>query len=140
MRWDAPSNLRHESAVFPPGESQATGITVIGTHLLTPATKGRCYYHIAAVRIDGDGVTPADHDDAIADTLSKLRRIAFEDQDKPVLEAQQKAYDRAGGLENLRPVMLSIDSGPLRARRILARLVATEQHVEIVDDLLEPIA
>lgn len=140
MRWDAPSNLRHESAVFPPGESQATGITVIGTHLLTPATKGRCYYHIAAVRIDGDGVTPADHDDAIADTLSKLRRIAFEDQDKPVLEAQQKAHDRAGGLENLRPVMLSIDSGPLRARRILARLVATEQHVEIVDDLLEPIA
>jgi Vanillate O-demethylase oxygenase C-terminal domain len=72
--------------------------------------------------------------------LSKLRRIAFEDQDKPVLEAQQKAYDRAGGLENLRPVMLSIDAGPLRARRILARLVAAEQHVEIVDDLLEPIA
>ena len=36
------------------------------------------------------------------------------------------AYDRAGGLHALQPVMLSIDIAPLRARRMLARLIASE--------------
>jgi vanillate O-demethylase monooxygenase subunit len=123
MRWDAPSCLRHEAGVCPPGAARDEGITVIGTHLVTPSAKGKCTYHVAAVRI-GEF---ADSDDAeISEQLSALRRYAFDQQDRPILEAQQRAYDLAGGPDSLRPVMLSIDAAPLRARRVLAKIIQNE--------------
>ena len=57
-------------------------------------------------------------------TGSRLRRFAFEEQDRPMIEAQQRANDRAGGADAIKPVMLSIDRGPLRARQVLDRLIA----------------
>jgi vanillate O-demethylase monooxygenase subunit len=66
-------------------------------------------------------------DDEVAATLSRLRRFAFEEQDRPMVEAQQRAYERAGGPDALKPVMLSIDAGPLRARRLLGDLIEAEQ-------------
>ena len=128
MRWDAPACLRNHAGVCPPGADRSEGMTVIGTHLLTPITPTTSLYHIAAVQIGGipAGETAAE----IADQLSRLRRFAFEEQDRPMVEAQQRAYDRAGGESALKPVMLSIDSGPLRARRILNRLIAREAAFE----------
>ena len=124
MRWDAPGCLRNHAGVCPPGAARDEGMTVIGTHLLTPMTATTCLYHIAAVQIGG---LPAGETEAeIAAQLSRLRRFAFEEQDRPMVEAQQRAYDRAGGPTALKPVMLSIDSGPLRARRLLDRFVAEE--------------
>ena len=133
MRWDAPGVLVHDAGVCPPGEDRDAGMTVIGTHLLTPSVPGQCLYHIAAVR-RREGESPADRDPALGEQLSALRRYAFDEQDRPILEAQQAAYDRAGGLDQLRPVMLSIDTAPLRARRILARLIAEEAtaHPQLV--------
>jgi len=96
-------------------------MTVIGTHLLTPIDATHCYYHIAAVQLGGP--PPAETEDGVAEQLTRLRRFAFEEQDRPMVEAQQRAYDRAGGPDNLKPVMLSIDTGPLRARRMLQRLI-----------------
>jgi len=123
MRWTAPSCLRHEAGICPPGAGRDEGITVIGTHLVTPSEKGRCTYHVAAVRL---GPSRGDDDGGLAEQLSALRKYAFDEQDRPVLEAQQRAYDLAGGPEALRPVMLSIDAAPLRARRVLAAIVAAE--------------
>jgi vanillate O-demethylase monooxygenase subunit len=123
MRWDAPSCLRHEAGVCPSGADRDQGITVIGTHLVTPSSKGKCTYHVAAVRI---GDSPNSDDAEVAEQLSALRRYAFDEQDRPILEAQQRAYDLAGGIDSLRPVMLSIDAAPLRARRVLAKIIAAE--------------
>jgi vanillate O-demethylase monooxygenase subunit len=123
MRWDAPSCLRHEAGICPPGADRGEGITVIGTHLVTPSSKGKCTYHVAAVRI---GESLGSDDAAISEQLSVLRRYAFDEQDRPILEAQQRAYDMAGGPDSLRPVMLSIDAAPLRARRVLARIIDRE--------------
>ncbi len=69
------------------------------------------------------GLPPEETEDGVAEQLTRLRRFAFEEQDRPMVEAQQRADDRAGGPDELRPVMLSIDAGPLRARRILQRLI-----------------
>ena len=99
-------------------------MTVIGTHLLTPISATQCYYHIAAVQLGG--LPPGDTEAEVAEQLSRLRRFAFEEQDRPMVEAQQRAYDRAGGPDALKPVMLSIDTGPIRARRILHRLIEAE--------------
>jgi vanillate O-demethylase monooxygenase subunit len=133
MHWDAPSCLRHDAGVCPPGADRAEGITVIGSHLVTPSSKGKCYYHIAAVRL---GESPTDDNADVAEQLSVMRRYAFEEQDRPILEAQQRAYDAAGGPDSLRPVMLSIDAGPLRARRVLARIIAAESDDESVAEEL----
>ncbi len=125
MRWDAPSCLRHEAGVCPPGAEHEEGITVIGTHLVTPSSKGKCTYHVAAVR---NGESAGSDDAEVAEQLSALRRYAFDEQDRPILEAQQRAYDLAGGPDSLRPVMLSIDAAPLRARRVLAKIIAEENQ------------
>lgn len=130
MRWDAPSCLRHEAGICPPDAGRDEGITVIGTHLVTPSSKGKCTYHVAAVRL---GASAGSDDAEISAQLSALRRFAFDEQDRPILEAQQRAYDLAGGPDSLRPVMLSIDAAPLRARRVLAKIVAGEIREEVED-------
>ena len=57
--------------------------------------------------------------------LASLRK-AFDTQDKPMIEA---VHQNMGGLalDELNPVMLSVDAGPVRARRVLAQLIAAEQ-------------
>ena len=124
MRWHAPGYLRNHAGVTQPGAPRDEGLVVVGSHLLTPIDERRMMYHIAAVQL---GATPAIDDDEITETLSRLRRFAFEEQDRPMVEAQQRAYDRAGGADAIRPVMLSIDRGPLRARQILNQLIVSEQ-------------
>ncbi len=126
MRWNAPGCLRNHAGVTQPGAPRHEGRTVIGSHLLTPIDERTVRYHIAAVQLGGP--PPGDTDAEIAEQLSRLRRFAFDEQDRPMVEAQQQAYDRAGGPDALKPVMLSIDAGPLRARRTLARLIAAEQE------------
>ncbi len=121
MRWDAPASLRNHAGVCPPGAAREAGMTVIGTHILTPIDAHSCMYHIAAVQLGG--LPPEETEAGVAEQLTRLRRFAFEEQDRPMVEAQQRAYDRAGGPDALRPVMLSIDAGPLRARRMLQRLI-----------------
>ncbi len=128
MRWNAPGCLRNHAGVCRPGAERHDGMTVIGSHLLTPVNDHQVRYHIAAVQLGGP--PPGETDDTIADQLSRLRRFAFDEQDRPVVEAQQRAYGRAGGPERLKPVMLSIDAGPLRARRILDRRIAAETAAE----------
>jgi vanillate O-demethylase monooxygenase subunit len=54
-----------------------------------------------------------------------MRRFAFEKQDGPVIEAQQARIDQAS--ESVEPVLLSIDAGPVRYKRILERMIAQEQ-------------
>ncbi len=130
MRWNAPGCLRNHAGVTQPGASNEDGMVVIGSHLLTPISDRQVMYHIAAVHLSDH--TPDDRanaDDAeVSETLSRLRRFAFEEQDRPMVEAQQRAYDRAGGSDAIKPVMLSIDRGPLRARQILAEMIAAEQQ------------
>ena len=112
-------------ASAPRAPTHEEGITVIGTHLVTPSSKGKCTYHVAAVRI---GESAGSDDAEVSEQLSALRRYAFDEQDRPILEAQQRAYDLAGGPDSLRPVMLSIDAAPLRARRVLAKIIEIENQ------------
>jgi vanillate O-demethylase monooxygenase subunit len=125
MRWNAPGCLRNNAGATQPGAARHQGMVLIGSHLLTPISDRQVMYHIAAVHLGEHA--PADDDAELADTLSRVRRFAFEEQDRPMVEAQQRAYDRAGGSDALKPVMLTIDRGPLRARQILSELITAEQ-------------
>jgi vanillate O-demethylase monooxygenase subunit len=61
----------------------------------------------------------------IQDKISATRRFAFEEQDAPVIEAQQVMIDTANNPVD--PVILAIDVGPVRYKRILQKMIAGEQ-------------
>ncbi len=54
-----------------------------------------------------------------------MRRFAFEEQDAPVIEAQQRIIESA--MEPLDPVILAVDTGCVRYKRVLGRMIEAEQ-------------
>jgi phenylpropionate dioxygenase-like ring-hydroxylating dioxygenase large terminal subunit len=120
MRFDAPSNFLVDAGVHAPGESRERGAGYFGIHILTPLTKGQTHYHFAAARPQGQEL-----DSQTAEKLSQLRRFVFEEQDKPIVDAQQAAIGDAD-FWSLKPVLLPIDSGPVRMRRMLERMLKEE--------------
>lgn len=118
IRWNAPCYLLLKANIALPGTDPAEGSGYWGVHLLTPETDTTTTYHFTAVRFNVR--TSAADNDSINATIGERRRYAFEHQDAPLIEAQQLAIDQA--TTELNPVLLSIDAGPVRCKRILKRL------------------
>jgi vanillate O-demethylase monooxygenase subunit len=124
MRWNTPGCLLNNSGVTDVGAARDQGAGIYGTHFLTPETETTTLYHFCAVR-QNPRSWGAEIDAEIRAQMSDLRRHAFEDQDKLIIEAQQKAYlDPAVNTD--RPIIQEIDAGPVRFRRILDKLIAEE--------------
>ncbi len=125
MRWDPPALLRNDAGVHPVGGDRDDGTGIYGSHLLTPETEHRTRYYFCAAQQDlcQDLDDPPDD---VRDQLGELRRFAFEEQDKPMIEAQQRNIDLEPGLA-ASPVALRVDQGALRAQKILDQLIAEEQ-------------
>jgi phenylpropionate dioxygenase-like ring-hydroxylating dioxygenase large terminal subunit len=119
MRWNAPSCMLNNAGVCPVGGKRTDGVYILGAHILTPMSEFRTLYHFAAVRYDDNISRTPEEQNEVVEKLSSLRRIAFEEQDEPMVLAQQQAQVNAGGLGSLQPVLLNIDAGPVRARRML---------------------
>jgi phenylpropionate dioxygenase-like ring-hydroxylating dioxygenase large terminal subunit len=115
IRWDAPGCLINDTGACAPGTDQATGTGVFGVHLLTPETPTTTHYHFCAVR---QNPIPRDPqaDERIRGLLSELRHRAFEEQDRAMIEAQQRNISRNGG--TMRPALLSVDAGIVRYHRL----------------------
>jgi phenylpropionate dioxygenase-like ring-hydroxylating dioxygenase large terminal subunit len=127
MRWNAPSHLLNYTGVCPPGGKRDEGVALFGVHILTPVSELATSYHIAAAIVVPPRLRPpAEEWDDVMRKLADLRRHAFEQQDEPMVLAQQNAQLAAGGLDVLNPVLLNIDAGPVRARRFLDRLITAE--------------
>jgi phenylpropionate dioxygenase-like ring-hydroxylating dioxygenase large terminal subunit len=121
MRWNPPGCFLLDAGVHAPGESRDRGAWYYGVHILTPETSRTTHYHFAAARPPGNELDPESNA-----KLAELRRIAFEDQDKPIIDAQQAALGDAD-FWSMKPVLLSIDAGPVRMRRILERLIKAQE-------------
>jgi phenylpropionate dioxygenase-like ring-hydroxylating dioxygenase large terminal subunit len=122
VTWFAPGNLLLQSGVTKPGDGREVGTGIYGIHFLTPETDRTTHYHFTSARWNVQTKPAAN--DHIMRQLSELRRYAFEYQDGPMIETQQQLVDEAGDDE--RPVLLAIDSGPVKYRRILTRLLEAE--------------
>jgi hypothetical protein len=57
--------------------------------------------------------------------VAEMRRFAFEEQDAPVIEAQQDIIDNA--TETVDPVLLAVDVAPVRYKQVLTKLIRAEQ-------------
>jgi phenylpropionate dioxygenase-like ring-hydroxylating dioxygenase large terminal subunit len=121
MRWIAPSCYLLDAGVKAPGGEREVMGWYYGIHLLTPETSRTTHYHFASAR------PPGSVSDAATDAeLARLRRIAFAEQDKPIVDAQQRVVGDQD-LWAMNPVLLAIDAGPVRMRRTLERLIKQEQ-------------
>jgi len=122
ISWYPASNLWLEFGASRVGEPKETGTGYLALHFLTPETEKTTHYHYQAARW---GVRTDDEtNQELRDLIYKMRTFAFADQDVPVIEAQQVSMDQPG--EEISPVLLSVDAGPLRYQEVLDRLIAEE--------------
>lgn len=123
ISWFAPSNLLLKTGVCKTGQPKESGSGYLAIHLLTPETERTTHYRFSAVR--WNVMTQGDElNEQLRQKIYELRNFAFAQQDGPIVEAQQRRMDEAG--EELRPVLLTIDAGPSRYKRVLDRMLAQE--------------
>lgn len=121
IRWNAPSVIRLDSGATPAGRPRSEGIQMYGTHLLTPETATSTHYffaHARAFKLD---------DPKTDELVREWQRVAFNEEDKPMIEAQQKRMNTPD-LMSLKPILLSSDAGAVRIRRTLAKLIDEEKN------------
>ncbi len=125
MRWMAPSTLRLVTGICKMGAPPDSGTGYHAIHMLTPENGRSTLYHFTAVRF---GVMTTDEklNRELQDKVGKMRRFAFEEQDAPVIEAQQRVIESA--TTTLDPLVLAIDVGPVRYKRILGKMLEAEQR------------
>ena len=125
MRWMAPSTLRLVTGICKMGAPQDSGTGYHAIHLLTPEDARSTHYFFTAVRF---GVTTTDEklNRDLQKKVAEMRRFAFEEQDAPVIEAQQRIIEAAD--RPLDPLVLAIDVGPVRYKRVLSKMREAEQH------------
>ncbi|MFZ0607909.1 MAG: hypothetical protein WAM75_09580, partial [Xanthobacteraceae bacterium] len=124
MRWMAPSTLRLLTGICGIGAAPETGTGYHAVHLLTPETERSTHYFFTAVRWGvktGDDTLNRD----LQARIAEMRRFAFEEQDAPVIEAQQRNIEIA--MDPLDPLILSVDVGCVRYKRVLGRMIEAEQ-------------
>ena len=124
MHWRPPCYMLLDTGVREPGTTKESGTGYYGLHMLTPETETSTHYHFSAVRF-----TPPprslEEDLKIRETVSVGRKYAFEAQDAPVIEAQQRRVNEIG---DRRPALLAVDAGAVRVQRVLSRLIAAEHE------------
>ncbi len=123
IRWMAPSTLRLFVGICEMGAPYESGTGYHAIHLLTPETEHTTHYFFTAIRF-GVKTTDDKLNREIQTKIAALRRFAFEEQDAPVIEAQQRLVDLAD--RSLDPINLSIDVGPVRYKRVLEKMLAGE--------------
>lgn len=121
VRWDAPALMFLQADIGLAGHPREASMKNSQVHLFTPATSSRTHYFY------GMGLPRAIGPQAqqIADQTVSGLRAPFLHEDKPMVEAQQRAIGD-GGFWAQRPALLDIDAPAVRARRVLEQLLAAE--------------
>lgn len=120
MTWMPPSCFLLDSGVHEVNGQRTDHGWYYGIHILTPETEKTTHYHFAAAMPPGTRLSSEE-----AKTFASLRRFAFESQDKPMLDAQQHAIGD-NNFWDMKPVLLTVDAGPVRMRRQIERLIKEE--------------
>jgi vanillate O-demethylase monooxygenase subunit len=121
MRWSAPARLHFDLGSTALGAAPEDGVCLPQIHLMTPETLTTTHYFWALAR-------NRKLDDAtVGEQLYAMITRVFETEDGPMIAAQQRAMGETDDLVGLHPIMLEPDEPAIRARRILARMIAEEQ-------------
>lgn len=124
VQWSPPANMNLFVGVTSAGAPERIGRETPGVHLMTPETEHTTHYFWSNAR------DFRRDDDALHAQLGEGLRFAFEQQDKPMIEAVEKVMDGSDFWE-MRPVILDCDAGAVRARRVLRKLIRDEQAGQV---------
>lgn len=118
--WEAPANLYLETGATSRDVDAGRKAVMPQVHLLTPETDTSTHYFWAVSR------DRAVDDEQLDQMLSAGLANAFAYEDEPMIQAVQQRM-RGRPLFELSPALLPMDEAAVRARRVLARLIAAEQ-------------
>jgi phenylpropionate dioxygenase-like ring-hydroxylating dioxygenase large terminal subunit len=122
VRWNAPANMALFAGAVPTGEPRTAQAGVSQAHVFTPETVSSTHYWfgISFPRSLGE----------VGERMAREQvdglRVPFEEEDLPMLEAQQRNIDQMSPAQ-CRPLLFKIDAASAHARKILERKLAAEQ-------------
>ena len=120
VRWRAPAVMVLGTAANTTGLPHDPAKESTTLHNMTPASSTRSHYFFCTTRKFNV------EDAQLNEFLCGLISDAFNTEDKPMLEKQQRTMGTAD-LWSLNPVLLGIDTGAVKVRRLLARMIEAEQ-------------
>ncbi|MFX1675057.1 Rieske 2Fe-2S domain-containing protein [Paraburkholderia sp. A2WS-5] len=119
VRWDPPSNAKLTVRGYEVDDREKMLFEIQSAHIVTAESEFTCHYFFCNSRDYAVGDPEADQ------KVRDWQRIGFVEQDKPMLEAQQRSIGSVD-IMDLHPVLLGTDSGAIRVRRTLAKLLDAE--------------
>jgi vanillate O-demethylase monooxygenase subunit len=120
VRWHAPALMVLGTGANHAGSPRDPTNEAFTLHNMTPATPSLTHYFFCTTRkfqVEDAGFNQV---------LGTLITQAFVTEDKPMLEKQQACMGTTD-LWSLKPVLLNIDSGPVKVRRLLANMIQAER-------------
>jgi vanillate O-demethylase monooxygenase subunit len=126
IRWNAPANLLAEITQF--RDDKQSVFTNI--HIAAPTSRGKCQLLWSATR--NFRLNDPELDDYIVTGMAHV----LADEDIPPVESQS-SYIGSQDLLEMKPVLLPTDEAPIRARRILSRMIK-EERGQVVAETTEP--
>ncbi len=121
MRWMPPSNMNFDLGATEVGASVDDGVKLPNAHLVTPANEFRSHYFWSVAR------NRKMDDEKAGQMLQQTAQRIFSTEDVPMIEAQQRNMGQVSDIMSLRPISIEPDIPAVRARRILAELIRTEE-------------
>ena len=121
VRWEAPANLFLDFRAGDVGTPVEDMTALPSLHAFTPETADTTHYVWAVARDYALG------NEEFSAGLRASLEAAFEHEDMPIIRDVHRLM--AGrDFWDLKPIILTGDSGGVRARRVLARLIAEEEE------------
>lgn len=117
--WHPCGVMLLRAGAVPTGRPREEGLDTWNAHIMTPESAARTHYFYCNSR------NYRTHDEVYNRFFADALKTAFETEDKPMVEAQQRRIGNAD-LFDLSPALLPIDNASMRARRIVSRLLAQE--------------
>ncbi|HKT72578.1 MAG TPA: aromatic ring-hydroxylating dioxygenase subunit alpha [Steroidobacteraceae bacterium] len=122
--WNAPGVIRLENGITPLGKPREAGAWVIAYHLFMPRDSNSTNYDVRSVRNVGTD------DLELTSSALKLAVQLFNDEDRPLIEAQHRAMN-GSDFWSLRPALLPSDTPSAAVRRSLKAQIEAE-HAALV--------
>ena len=119
MRWNPPGVMLLDVGMTRAGGPPSEGISIPAAHLLTPETATSTHYFWGMAR------NFRLEEIELSATLLRVGMDVFQKEDKPFIEAQQRAIGESADLFALKPALLQTDRAAVRARPMLASILRT---------------
>jgi vanillate O-demethylase monooxygenase subunit len=120
VTWHAAGNMRLAITMRPADGTPAQPLLIAGCHMMTPETAASTHYFHCGTR------NFAVDDLALTAHRAQIARRAFDDEDKPMIEAVQLSMGAETDLLSRQPMLLAGDGGAVRVRRALKTLLEAE--------------